>query len=88
MLSVRNFLSKLDLTLTYSVLFCANSSDGKFNHTLSKSSVIIHKDFSDFVLTDILLNVINRYLNTYLSHRTNTEMNFNIIAQFKVWVSE
>ena len=67
LISVRNFLSKLDLSLTYSVLFCATSSDGgNVNHTISKSSVIIHKDFSDITLTELLLNDINRYLNTYL----------------------
>ena len=27
-------------------------------------------------------------MNTYLSHICSSEMNFNLIAQFKIWVSE
>jgi len=46
LLSVRNFLSKLDDNLTYSVLFSGKSSNGEnIQHTISKSSLIIHKIF-------------------------------------------
>ena len=89
MLSVIDFLSKLDENHTYSVLFLAKSSNGEnINHTISKSSMLIYKHFSDSALTEILLNDINRYLNTYLSHRCSSEVNFNLIGQFKIWVSE
>ena len=89
LLSVRNFLRKLDEKMTYSVLFSAKSCNGEnINHTISKNSMIVHKDFSEICLTEILINDINRYLNTYLSHRCNSEVNFNLIGQFKIWVSE
>jgi hypothetical protein len=77
LLSVRNFLSNLDDDKTYSVLFSGQSCNGgNINHTISNSSMIIHKQFSDSGLTEILLNDINRYLNTYLPHICNSEMNF------------
>jgi hypothetical protein len=87
--SVREFLSKLDVTLTYSVLFLVQSSDGEnINHTISKSSILIHNEFSESALTEILLNDINRYLDTYASHNCESVVNFNLLAQFKIWVSE
>ena len=89
LLSVREFLSKLDEKETYSVLFVGKSSNGEnISHTISKSSIIIHKEFYESGLTEIWLNDINRYFNTYLSHISSSEINFNLIAQFKIWVSE
>lgn len=44
--SVINFLNNLDEDLTYSILFCASSSnDSNINHTISKSSMNNHKLF-------------------------------------------
>lgn len=89
LLSVRKILSTLDEKDTYSVLFVSKSSNGaNITHTISKSSIIIHKQFYESALTEILLNDINHYLNTYLSHISSSEVKFNLIAQFKIWVSE
>jgi hypothetical protein len=88
-LSVRKFLSELEDNLTYSVLFSAKSTNGEnIHYTISKSSMILHKDYPESALTDLILNDINRYLNTYLSHRCDSTVSFNLIAQFKIWVSE
>ena len=75
--------------MTYSVLFSAKSSNGEnINYTISKSSMIIQKHLSDSALSEILLNDINRYLNTDFPPRCSSEMNLNLIAQFKIWVSD
>lgn len=58
--------------------------------TLSEHSILVHREFSPEVLSEIIESDIYKYISKYLSNKYESIVDFKISAQYRdrVWVSD
>jgi len=87
--NIVDFLNSLEGNKSYSVLFVANSwSKNRIVGTLSEHSILVHREFSPEVLSDLIESDIYKYINKYLSNKYESIVDFKISAQYRVWLTD
>jgi len=83
------FLINLEEDKSYTSLFIAESWNyNRVVGTLSEHSILIHKDFSPKVLSEIIEVDINKFMSKYINNKYENIVDFKISVQYREWLDE